>query len=337
MVAIDFDGSSAMQKALELSKGEPLPDTVSFTSNRPGREQRLYLIPQEYWKAVRTTKIKTGVVGDDGKLEQLELRWDGCQSVLPPSIHPMTGHYRWRKSPKEVAIAPAPMWVIEAMLVDTEGADTPLLNHQSPTQEQNPWTDTDWALSYLNALSSFRADDYDDWLAVGMALHSVSDSLLTDWNSWSRQSPKYKPGDCEKKWKSFKREGKIAIGTLAHMAKQDGWRSFSGGIGSSSNGGSRRGGSGGSGGDDGGDGGNGKIVTHPKFTPITSDELDQRLNELIAQNIIGSKLTTHLHRLAVEAQWHINELKKLYFERKSETEQTEEQGTKLANVKPGAI
>jgi hypothetical protein len=50
-----------MQKALELSGGEALPDTVTFTSNRPGREQRLYLIPQEYWDAIKTTKIKTGV------------------------------------------------------------------------------------------------------------------------------------------------------------------------------------------------------------------------------------------------------------------------------------
>jgi hypothetical protein len=86
------------------------------------------------------------------------------------------------------------------------------------------WTNEEWALSYLSALSSCRADDYDIWLAVGMALHSASDSLLPEWDNWSRQSPKYKPGDCEKKWKSFKRQG-VAIGSLAHMAKQDGWRS----------------------------------------------------------------------------------------------------------------
>lgn len=224
IVAIDFDGFSASSKALELSGGEPLPETVTFTSNRPGREQRLYLIPQEYWATIKTTKIKTGGVGDDGKPEQLELRWDGCQSVLPPSVHPTTGHYRWRKSPQEIAIAPAPMWVIEAMLADTTEAQTPLLNQDSHPSVTDRWSDTDWALSYLNALSAWRADDYDDWLAVGMALHSVDDSLKSEWDNWSRQSPKYKQGDCDKKWKSFKRQG-VAIGTLAHIAKQDGWRS----------------------------------------------------------------------------------------------------------------
>jgi putative DNA primase/helicase len=231
IVAIDFDGSSAMQKALELSGGEPLPDTVSFTSNRTGREQRLYLIPQEYWGAVKTTKIKTGVVGDDGKPEQLELRWDGCQSVLPPSVHPTTGHYRWCKSHQELVIAPAPMWVIEKMLIEQESthlepelSTRPQTSYTAKRLPGEKWTDEEWTLSYLEALNPYRADDYDNWLAVGMALHSVSDSLLTEWDKWSQQSAKYKPGCCEKKWKSFKRKG-VAIGTLAHMAKQDGWQS----------------------------------------------------------------------------------------------------------------
>ncbi len=73
-------------------------------------------------------------------------------------------------------------------------------------------------------MSPSRADDYDEWLAVGMALQSVSDSLLADWDRWSSQSSKYKPGDCDKKWKSFKSSG-VSIGSLAHMVKQDGWRS----------------------------------------------------------------------------------------------------------------
>jgi hypothetical protein len=49
-----------------------------------------------------------------------------------------------------------------------------------------------------------RADDYDDWLAVGMALHSVGDdALLDDWEQWSAQSGKHKPSDCQRKWKQL--------------------------------------------------------------------------------------------------------------------------------------
>ncbi len=93
--------------------------------------------------------------------------------------------------------------------------------HPSP---QEKWTEIDWALSYLNALQPRRADDYENWLAVGMALKSANESLLAEWESWSQQSSKYKPSECEKKWNSFKSAG-VNLGTLAHFAKQDGWQS----------------------------------------------------------------------------------------------------------------
>jgi hypothetical protein len=228
IVAVDADGCAAHDKINELSSGVPLPETVAFTSNKPGRCQYLFYVPQEYWEAIATKKISTGVKGDDGKEQKLELRWDGCQSVLPPSVHPETGVYRWRKSPSEIAIAPAPMWVIEAMLAEPESTQHEPERHATSYTRKartgEEWSNEEWALSYLSALSSYRADDYETWLAVGMALHSVDDSFLTEWDNWSRQSSKYKPGDCEKKWKSFKRQG-VAIGSLAHMAKQDGWRS----------------------------------------------------------------------------------------------------------------
>jgi hypothetical protein len=228
IVAIDADGHAAQDKINELSGGVPMPETVAFTSNKPGRCQYLFYIPQEYWGAISTKKIGTSVQDENNKEQKLELRWDGCQSVLPPSVHPETGYYRWVKSPEEVAIAPAPTWVIEAMLAEPESAQHEPERHATSYTRKartgEEWSNEEWALSYLSALSSYRADDYDDWVAVGMALHSVSDSLLADWDNWSQQSQKYSPGCCEKKWKSFKRQG-LAIGTLAHMAKQDGWRS----------------------------------------------------------------------------------------------------------------
>ncbi|HEY9901451.1 MAG TPA: DUF3987 domain-containing protein, partial [Candidatus Sericytochromatia bacterium] len=228
IVAIDADGHAAQDKINELSGGVPMPETVAFTSNKPGRCQYLFYIPQEYWGTISTKKIGTSVQDENNKEQKLELRWDGCQSVLPPSVHPETGYYRWVKSPEEVAIAPAPTWVIEAMLAEPESAQHEPERHATSYTRKartgEEWSNEEWALSYLSALSSYRADDYDDWVAVGMALHSVSDSLLADWDNWSQQSQKYSPGCCEKKWKSFKRQG-LAIGTLAHMAKQDGWRS----------------------------------------------------------------------------------------------------------------
>ncbi|MCU0536416.1 MAG: DUF3987 domain-containing protein [Hydrococcus sp. Prado102] len=232
LMAIDQDGASAAGKILELSGNEPLPKTVAFTSGRVGRCQYLFLVPEEYKNAIRTKKVKTGIQGDDGSSEQLEFRWTNLQSVLPPSVHPTTGQYRWVTgcAIDEIEIAIAPNWVIEQMLIDPTPQVPSLLEPLSSRPSlhnrfDKQWTDIDYAISYLNALSSYRADDYDDWLTVGMALHSVDDSLLAEWDKWSSQSTKYKPGDCEKKWKSFSSNGGVSLGTLGHMAKQEGWRS----------------------------------------------------------------------------------------------------------------
>ncbi len=236
LMALDQDGASACRKINELSGGQPLPKTVAFTSGRPGRCQYLFLVPEKYKNSIKTKKIQTGVIGDDGKGEQLEFRWSNLQSVLPPSVHPTTGAYRWVEdcAIDETEIALAPDWIIEQMLInrpDTEGQESreklplfssPLKNNFS-TPRLGQWTDIDYALSYLDALSYHRADNYDEWLTVGMALHSVDDSLLSEWEKWSSQSAKYKPGECAKKWQSFSKVGGVTLGTLAHMAKQDGW------------------------------------------------------------------------------------------------------------------
>lgn len=229
LIALDLDGASAQSKIKELSDGQPLPKTVAFSSGRPGRCQYLFLIPEEFKNTIRTKKIKTGIKGDDGKIEQVEFRYHNLQSVLPPSVHPTTGQYHWVSSCAidETQIAIAPTWLIEQMLIDPTIPTPPLsLNlHQQPIINNfKRWTDIDFALSYLNALSNNRADDYDEWLNVGMALHSVDDSLLNEWDIWSQQSSKYQPGACEKKWKSFSNHGGISLGTLAHLAKLDGWQ-----------------------------------------------------------------------------------------------------------------
>ena len=103
-------------------------------------------------------------------------------------------------------------------------SDAPTLR-RSDAPLLGKWTDRDYALSYLDAISYYRADDYDEWLAVGMALHSIDEELLSEWDKWSSQSAKYKPGECAKKWRSFSTGGGVTLGSLAHMAKQDGWQS----------------------------------------------------------------------------------------------------------------
>jgi predicted P-loop ATPase len=118
IVAIDHDGHSADEKIEELSGesvADALPITVGFTSQRDGRYQLLYRIPQDLWDAVTTRKYPTGVKG-----EQVEFRWTGTQSVIL-GLHPATSGYRWLdgRSPWEVGVADSPDWVIMAMRDET--------------------------------------------------------------------------------------------------------------------------------------------------------------------------------------------------------------------------
>ncbi|NJQ96561.1 MAG: bifunctional DNA primase/polymerase [Hydrococcus sp. CSU_1_8] len=139
LMALDQDGASAESKILELSAREPLPPTVAFTSGRVGRCQYLFLVPEEYKNAIRTKKVKTGTLGDDGSSEQLEFRWSNLQSVLPPSVHPTTGEYCWVEgcAIDEIEIAIAPPWVIEQMLIDpTPQNDPPYLKLYSQPHKE---------------------------------------------------------------------------------------------------------------------------------------------------------------------------------------------------------
>lgn len=218
LLFLDHDGKSA--STILRDWGCPmssLPRSWTVTSGRDGRFQVIYQVPNQYWDGIATRKYKTGVTDSEGKPEQVELRWTGCQSVVAGD-HPLTPGYRWvaKYSPDDLPIAEAPPELIERMLKPTP---TAIVLAEVRTGDN----DTARARSYLDALHSGRADDYDDWLSVGMALHSVGDdALLDDWEHWSSQSGKYKPSDCQRKWRSFKKSG-ITLGTLGDMAKKDGW------------------------------------------------------------------------------------------------------------------
>ena len=116
LLAVDIDGDSATKLLAKLAGENDLSDftkTTAWTSGRPGRKQCLFSVPESAWERIRTRKILTGTIGDDGKEEGLEFRWLGAQSVLPPSIHPSGKPYFWLNNPLQHPPAPAPEWLID--------------------------------------------------------------------------------------------------------------------------------------------------------------------------------------------------------------------------------
>ena len=215
LLFLDHDGQSATEILTEwgFSIGS-LPPSWMVTSGRVGRFQLIYKIPKKYWSKIKTRKFQTGVKDIDGSVEQIELRWDGAQSIVSGK-HPTTDGYRWMdgRSPDDLEIAEAPLAIIQKMM-------EPKKTKPAPVEVFN--SDIDKARSLLQSINPNRIDDYDQWVKIGMAAHSAGDSLLADWEELSSKNSKYKPGECAKKWDSFKRSG-ISLGTLQKFAKEDGW------------------------------------------------------------------------------------------------------------------
>lgn len=65
--------------------------------------------------------------------------------------------------------------------------------------------------------------DYNEWVAVGMALKHEG-YTADDWDSWSRADSRYHSGECKSKWNSFAGSGDpVTAGTIVQMAKDRGW------------------------------------------------------------------------------------------------------------------
>jgi len=221
LVAVDCDGYSAIEKIAAI---EPLPKTVAFTSGKPGRAQYLFKVEGDS-KNLQSRKILTAA------REALELRGSNLPSVLPPSVHPETGFYRWLPGccPMETEVATSPKWIVVEMSRESE-----IQQLHTPTQRRSqvksfpvPTTPPPYqyqsitlsaaekeAITILESIHPQYADDYYSWIKIGMALHSISTNLLQAWDTWSQSSPKYKPGECAYKWRSFLSTGGITIASL---------------------------------------------------------------------------------------------------------------------------
>ena len=75
-------------------------------------------------------------------------------------------------------------------------------------------------LNYINPAEL----DYQEWVNVGMALKAEG-YTAADWDAWSRDDTRYKPGECFRKWGSFQRSGAdgVAGGTIFEYAVRGGF------------------------------------------------------------------------------------------------------------------
>ena len=232
LVWVDVDGPS-VYPLIEQISGFPLqdalPPTLTIFSGKVGRERKLYKLNRDKHKHFLRNKYTWH--GEENK-EKLEILWKKHQGVLM-GVHPETdGYYtgeglgfEWSDSLPEL-----PDWILNNII--TKNA-----KQGSPAQEVSRVIGGNFAIQSVIGLDRDiqlateamwgmppeATDDYDIWIMVGQSLHSLDESLLDQWDEWSKQSDKYKDGECHRRWLSFSKGGGRGIGSLVHIAKENGW------------------------------------------------------------------------------------------------------------------
>jgi hypothetical protein len=245
LVWVDIDGPDAIP-ALEALAGGPLatvlPPTLSISSGKEGRQRLLYSVPS----------AKLGLLPDKATIKigvpSFEILYRSRQGAIM-GTHPETdGYYTTKHGGFEFAKNPPelPDWLYDAIAKAfptnkyrkpvTGGVITQQINlHYEEGSKFQLEEALNEARIYLAHLSEDRAVDYEEWVAIGMALHQIDDALLADWVEWSAQAPNFEEGACEAKWSSFERlpgghspEGARGLPTLRAKAKEDGFLELGG-------------------------------------------------------------------------------------------------------------
>ena len=248
LIMVDVDGEEAIP-AIEALGGGPIdsifPPTLTVSSGKPGRFRMVFRVPSS---KVQMLPDKATLKVDKAPWEIL---WRSRQGALM-GAHPETDGYRttphggfeWCKNLPEM-----PDWLYEQIFKAYPSSRYRKRSAAAPgifvgqsinltyeeDSEFHKESVLDEAREYLRTMNPDRADDYEEWVAVGMALHQIDDLLLNDWIEWSAQSSAFEDGCCEEKWGSFERlpgghspEGARGLKTLRAKAKEDGYVSIGG-------------------------------------------------------------------------------------------------------------
>ena len=79
----------------------------------------------------------------------------------------------------------------------------------------------DKAMKLVELLNAKRANNYNDWIRVGWALHNTHHTLLDKWVEFSKRSKKFKDGECDELWERMKSNGGLSLRSLCLWAKED--------------------------------------------------------------------------------------------------------------------
>ncbi|MBX3053436.1 MAG: bifunctional DNA primase/polymerase [Caldilineaceae bacterium] len=214
LLAVDFDihkegyAGGALLKQL---RAEHLTTTAQTGS---GGFHLLYQQPAGNPLGNSRGRLPTGV----------DVRGVGGYIVTAPSLHPSGNRYTWEVFPAQMTPRPLPDFLLKMLEKPTQTPHTPNNGAQQSGNHGGRFSlaeDIATAQSNLARLATWRVDDRETWITVGMALAQLGDAGLPLWIGWSAQSSKFQPGECEAKWKGFVPGKGVTLATLTHWANED--------------------------------------------------------------------------------------------------------------------
>jgi putative DNA primase/helicase len=205
---------------LERTYGK-LPETATVLTGGGGKHL--------YFKMPEGVEIPCSA----GKLgSNLDIRSCGGYVIFPESTHENGRTYEWEDGldPYEdgMGFAIAPQWLINLVKRDTRA----VLKQASSGEyyESSEWEcmSDSQRVEFDDALNFLPHEDRDEWVAAGMATHSMDSTQIgfDMWDKASQNSTKYDAKDCARVWFSFNNKpNKRNKETVFFMAREKGWKS----------------------------------------------------------------------------------------------------------------
>jgi hypothetical protein len=212
LVAVDVDprnGGTDTFEQLQAAHGSLRSDVMAFTGG--GGEHHVFLVP--HGAAISLP----GTLGAG-----IDLKANGY-IVVEPSVHPSGKQYGWEASSSPldgVVPSPLPDW-LRSLRVEL----------QQPTVRVGEVpVDPVKARDAREALYLLNADEHDQWVKAGMALHSTrwGHPAYAMWCAWAQQSSKFDSTDQRKRWESFHTDDQrnvpgITLAWVFAEAQRAGW------------------------------------------------------------------------------------------------------------------
>lgn len=217
LFVLDIDNLNDWNNLLD-HHNQKEPNTVSASSGNGGIH--LYF---KYNDKMINIPSSNKCLSLNGKKLDIDVKNNDGFIIAPPSYYNINNtneikQYEWINSIFDHDLQELPEWLFNLL--------TNIKGKSSDNSTNACLVSHDLVKELIGLLNEERCENYDDWLHVGMCLFNIDDKNIDMWIEWSKSSKKFVKGACEKKWKSFVKDGSLTTGSLIYWLKMDNYDEY---------------------------------------------------------------------------------------------------------------